>query len=86
MAAELLAHAADMLDDRQVTSAQLRYIVARMAEDLCATYTGSWRAGLRTHRVLSRHRREELTYEPLPPLGSGGSVRTLVDSRLMAEG
>ncbi|MEU0129194.1 hypothetical protein [Streptomyces sp. NPDC006289] len=34
MAVELLDHAADMLDDRQVTSAQLRYIVARMAEAL----------------------------------------------------
>lgn len=34
MAAELLAHAADMLDDRQVTAAQLRYVVARLAESL----------------------------------------------------
>ncbi|AXE82796.1 hypothetical protein [Streptomyces atratus] len=34
MAAELLDHADDMLDDRQVTSAQLRYVVARMAEAL----------------------------------------------------
>ncbi|WP_327371964.1 hypothetical protein [Streptomyces sp. NBC_01217] len=34
MAVELLDHAADMLDDRQVTSAQLRYVVARMAEAL----------------------------------------------------
>ncbi|WP_326697611.1 hypothetical protein OG909_09845 [Streptomyces sp. NBC_01754] len=34
MAAELLDHAADMLDDRGVTAAQLRYVVARMAEAL----------------------------------------------------
>ncbi|MFJ3700746.1 MULTISPECIES: hypothetical protein [Streptomyces] len=34
MAAELLDHAADMLDDRQVTAAQLRYVVARLAESL----------------------------------------------------
>ncbi|MGY3056008.1 hypothetical protein ACVWZD_000244 [Streptomyces sp. TE3672] len=34
MALELLDHADDMLDDRQVTSAQLRYVVARMAEAL----------------------------------------------------
>jgi hypothetical protein len=34
MASELLDHAADMLDDRQVTSAQLRYVVARMSEAL----------------------------------------------------
>ncbi|MGW1847240.1 hypothetical protein [Streptomyces sp. NPDC001966] len=34
MAAELLDHADDMLADRQVTSAQLRYVVARMAEAL----------------------------------------------------
>ncbi|MFF8912032.1 hypothetical protein ACF08M_01585 [Streptomyces sp. NPDC015032] len=34
MALELLGHADDMLDDRQVTSAQLRYVVARMAEAL----------------------------------------------------
>ncbi|MEU8703680.1 hypothetical protein [Streptomyces sp. NPDC048565] len=34
MAVELLDHAADMLDDRQVTSAQLRYVVARLAESL----------------------------------------------------
>ncbi|MEE1743091.1 MULTISPECIES: hypothetical protein [unclassified Streptomyces] len=34
MALELLDHADDMLDDRQVTSAQLRYVVARMAESL----------------------------------------------------
>ncbi|WP_069172872.1 hypothetical protein [Streptomyces griseus] len=33
-AAELLCHAADMLDDRQVTAPQLRYVVARMAESL----------------------------------------------------
>jgi hypothetical protein len=34
MAAELLDHAADMLDDRQVTPEQLRFVVARMAEAL----------------------------------------------------
>ncbi|WP_327118407.1 hypothetical protein OG206_21285 [Streptomyces sp. NBC_01341] len=34
MAAELLDHAADMLDDRQVTTPQLRYVVARLAESL----------------------------------------------------
>ncbi|MEU0136998.1 hypothetical protein ABZ172_23675 [Streptomyces sp. NPDC006296] len=34
MAAELLGHAADMLDDRPVTVVQLRYAVARMAESL----------------------------------------------------
>ncbi len=34
MAAELLGHAADMLDDRQVTPEQLRFVVARMAEAL----------------------------------------------------
>ncbi|MBM7439028.1 hypothetical protein [Streptomyces sp. HB132] len=34
MAAELLDHVADMLDDHQVTSAQLRFVVARMAEAL----------------------------------------------------
>ncbi|MFC9943145.1 hypothetical protein [Streptomyces pratensis] len=34
MAVELLDHAADMLDDRQVTAPQLRYVVARMAESL----------------------------------------------------
>lgn len=34
MAVELLDHATDMLDDRQVTSAQLRYLVARLAESL----------------------------------------------------
>ncbi|MFF9685796.1 hypothetical protein [Streptomyces sp. NPDC014623] len=34
MAVELLDHAADMLDDRQVSAAQLRYVVARMAEAL----------------------------------------------------
>jgi len=34
MAVELYGHAADMLDDRQVTSAQLHYVVARMAEAL----------------------------------------------------
>lgn len=31
MALELLGHADDMLDDGQVTSAQLRYVLARMA-------------------------------------------------------
>ncbi|MEU9288511.1 hypothetical protein AB0D57_28400 [Streptomyces sp. NPDC048275] len=35
MSAELLDHAADMLDDSNVTSAQLRFLVARMAEALC---------------------------------------------------
>jgi hypothetical protein len=35
MAAELLDHAADMLADRQVTSVQLRFLAARMAEALC---------------------------------------------------
>lgn len=34
MAAELLDHAADMLDDRQVTPEQLRFVVARMVEAL----------------------------------------------------
>ncbi|MFE2934581.1 hypothetical protein [Streptomyces sp. NPDC059278] len=34
MALELLDHADDMLDDHQVTSAQLRYVLARMAEAL----------------------------------------------------
>ena len=34
MAAGLLAHAVDMLDDRQVTAVQLRYVVARLAESL----------------------------------------------------
>ncbi|MEU1483661.1 hypothetical protein [Streptomyces sp. NPDC005752] len=34
MAVELLDHVADMLDDRQVTSAQLRFVVARLAESL----------------------------------------------------
>ncbi|WP_405721486.1 hypothetical protein [Streptomyces sp. NBC_00046] len=34
MALELLDHAGDMLDDGQVTSAQLRYVLARMAEAL----------------------------------------------------
>ncbi|MFH9468611.1 hypothetical protein ACH4LT_15160 [Streptomyces clavifer] len=34
MAAELLAHTADMLADHRVTPAQLRYVVARMAEAL----------------------------------------------------
>lgn len=34
MAVELLDHADDMLEDPQVTSAQLRYVVARMAEAL----------------------------------------------------
>ncbi|MFG2132275.1 hypothetical protein ACGFNV_31300 [Streptomyces sp. NPDC048751] len=34
MAGELLAHAADMLADRKVTSAQLRFLAARMAEAL----------------------------------------------------
>ncbi|MCX4847892.1 hypothetical protein [Streptomyces sp. NBC_00893] len=34
MALELLDHADDMLDDGQVTSAQLRYVLARMAEAL----------------------------------------------------
>ncbi|MFF5722781.1 hypothetical protein [[Kitasatospora] papulosa] len=34
MAAELLGHATDMLDDRQVTAVQLRYVAARLAESL----------------------------------------------------
>ncbi|MFI8005150.1 hypothetical protein [Streptomyces sp. NPDC086010] len=34
MAAELLDHAVDMLDDQQVTAPQLRYVVARLAESL----------------------------------------------------
>ncbi|MGW7364149.1 hypothetical protein ACWGI8_12165 [Streptomyces sp. NPDC054841] len=34
MAVELLDHAENMLADRQVTSAQLRFVVARMAEAL----------------------------------------------------
>lgn len=34
MAAELLDHAADMLADRRVTSGQLRFLAARLAESL----------------------------------------------------
>lgn len=34
MAAELLGHAVDMLVDRRATSAQLRYLLARMSEAL----------------------------------------------------
>ncbi|MFJ9676721.1 hypothetical protein ACIRP2_01490 [Streptomyces sp. NPDC101194] len=34
MAAELLDHVDDMFDDSEVTSVQLRYVVARMAEAL----------------------------------------------------
>lgn len=34
MSAELLDHAADMLADRKVTAAQLRFLAARMAEAL----------------------------------------------------
>ncbi|MFI9777266.1 hypothetical protein ACIHCV_21520 [Streptomyces sp. NPDC051956] len=34
MSAELLDHAADMLADHKVTSVQLRFLVARMAEAL----------------------------------------------------
>ncbi|MFS8202508.1 hypothetical protein ACLVWQ_27935 [Streptomyces sp. CWNU-52B] len=34
MAAELLDHAADMLDDEDVTSPQLRFLAARMGEAL----------------------------------------------------
>lgn len=34
MAADLLDHVSDMLNDHHVTSAQLRYVVARMAEAL----------------------------------------------------
>lgn len=34
MSAELLDHAADMLDDQKATSAQLRFLAARMAEAL----------------------------------------------------
>lgn len=34
MAGELLAHAADMLTDRRATSAQLRFLLARMSEAL----------------------------------------------------
>jgi hypothetical protein len=34
MSAELLDHAADMLDDEKTTSAQLRFLVARMGEAL----------------------------------------------------
>jgi hypothetical protein len=34
MAADLLGHAADMLADRRATSAQLRYLLARMCEAL----------------------------------------------------
>ncbi|MEV0451264.1 hypothetical protein [Streptomyces sp. NPDC050600] len=34
MAADLLGHAADIVDDRQVTPEQLRFVVARMAEAL----------------------------------------------------
>ncbi|MFH8471641.1 hypothetical protein [Streptomyces sp. NPDC018000] len=47
MAAELLDHAADMLDDRQVTSAQLRYVVARMAEALRDVHRIAESRGLR---------------------------------------
>nr|WP_206301064.1 hypothetical protein [Streptomyces populi] len=35
MADELLAHAADMLTDHGATSAQLRFLAARLAEALC---------------------------------------------------
>ncbi|WP_119288418.1 hypothetical protein [Streptomyces sp. YIM 130001] len=34
MAAELLAHAADLLVDRRATSPQLRFLLARMTESL----------------------------------------------------
>jgi hypothetical protein len=34
MAGDLLGHAADMLDDHDVTSAQLRFLLARMSEAL----------------------------------------------------
>lgn len=34
MCRELLDHATDMIPDRQITSAQLRFLVARMAEAL----------------------------------------------------
>ncbi|WP_328881500.1 hypothetical protein [Streptomyces sp. NBC_00299] len=34
MAGELLEHVADMLDDRRVTPAQLRFLLARMSEAL----------------------------------------------------
>jgi len=38
MAAELLDHAADMLADRRVTSAQFRFLAARLAEALRDVY------------------------------------------------
>lgn len=44
MACELLDHAADMLADRKATSAQLHFLVARMAEALRMS-TASRRAG-----------------------------------------
>nr|WP_223190707.1 hypothetical protein [Streptomyces sp. TRM68416] len=34
MATDLLGHAADMLDDRRATPAQLRFLLARMSESL----------------------------------------------------
>ncbi|MFD3539739.1 hypothetical protein ACFWUQ_09600 [Streptomyces sp. NPDC058662] len=56
MAAELLDHAADMLADSKVTTPQLRYLAARMAESLRDV-----------HRVaLSRGARIPVPVAPLP--------------------
>ncbi|WP_405810269.1 hypothetical protein OG524_12785 [Streptomyces sp. NBC_01520] len=54
MAGDLLAHAADMLDDRQVTSAQLRYVVARMAEALRDVHRIAESRGARLGAVSGR--------------------------------
>ena len=54
MAAELLDHAADMLDDRQVTAAQLRYVVARMAEALRDVHRIAESRGARLRAVPGR--------------------------------
>jgi hypothetical protein len=53
MAVELLDRATDMLDDRQVTAAQLRYVVARLAEALRDVYRIAERPGC-THRAPDR--------------------------------
>lgn len=49
MAAELLGHVDDMLGDHDATSAQLRYVVARMAEALRDVCRVAESRGLRLH-------------------------------------
>ncbi|ALO08572.1 hypothetical protein AQF52_2978 [Streptomyces venezuelae] len=53
MAAELLGHAADMVDDRQVAPEQLRFVVARMAEALRDVHRIARSRGARAPRTSS---------------------------------